>query len=50
LVRQNGGTLSKKKRKLPEFEVLTDAEIAEMEKAIRDTLDGTESSPTPTEE
>lgn len=38
LVRQNGGTLSKKKRKLPEFELLTDAEVEQMERAIRDTL------------
>ena len=42
LVRQNGGTLSKKKQKLPEFEVLTEHEIEEMEKAIRDALAGTE--------
>jgi hypothetical protein len=38
LVRQNGGALSKKKRKLPEFEVLTDAEVEQMEKVIRETL------------
>ena len=38
LVRQNGGAMSKKKRKLPEFEVLTDAEIEQMEKVIRETL------------
>jgi len=39
LVRQNGGALSKKKRKLPEFEVLTDAEIGEMEGVIREILE-----------
>jgi hypothetical protein len=50
LVRQNGGTLSKKKRKLPEFEVLTDSEITEMEKAIRDALGGDEASSTSDEE
>jgi hypothetical protein len=50
LVRQNGGTLSKKKRKLPEFEVLTDSEIAEMENAIRDALGSDEASSTPDEE
>jgi hypothetical protein len=38
LVRQNGGALSKKKRKLPEFELLTDTEVEQMEKVIRDTL------------
>jgi hypothetical protein len=43
LVRQNGGTLSKKKRKLPEFELLTEREIEEMEKAIREALGGEES-------
>lgn len=43
LIRQNGGTLSKKKRKLPEFELLTEHEIEGMEKAIRDALGGTES-------
>jgi hypothetical protein len=44
LVRQNGGVLSKKKRKLPEFEPLTDAEIEQMEKAIRDALEIAESA------
>ena len=39
LVRQNGGALSKKKRKLPEFEVLTNAEVEQMEKVIRETLE-----------
>lgn len=38
LCRQNGGTLSKKKRKLPEFEPLTDDEIAAMEAVIGDGL------------
>ena len=38
LCRQNGGTLSKKKRKLPEFEPLTDDEIAAMEAVIREGL------------
>jgi hypothetical protein len=50
LVRQNGGTLSKKKRKLPEFEVLTEHEIEEMEKAIREALGGAETAPSPVEE
>jgi hypothetical protein len=45
LIRQNGGALSKKKRKLPEFDVLTDSEIAEMEKAIRDALGSAETVP-----
>ena len=36
LVRQNGGTLSKKKRALPEFAVLTSDEIAAMEAVMRD--------------
>lgn len=36
LVRQNGGTLSKNKRQLGEFVVLTDGEIAEMETIIRE--------------
>lgn len=40
LVRQNGGSLSKKKRMLPEFELLTDPEVREMENAIRDALMG----------
>lgn len=35
LVRQNGGTLSQTKRKLPEFARLTDGEIAAMETVIR---------------
>ena len=39
LVSQNGGTLSKKKRKLPEFELLTDAEVEKMQKVICDTLE-----------
>nr|WP_226895549.1 Fic family protein [Luteolibacter marinus] len=38
LCRQNGGTLSKTKRKLEEFEKLTDAEVAAMEAVIRDEL------------
>jgi len=38
LVRQNGGTISKKKRALPEFAPLTDAEIAAMEAVVRDGL------------
>ena len=38
LVRQNGGTISKKKRALPEFATLTDAEIAAMEAVVRDGL------------
>lgn len=45
LVRQNGGTLSMKKRKLPEFEFLTEHEIVEMEKAIRDALGSAEETP-----
>lgn len=43
LVRQNGGSLSKKKRMLPEFELLTEHEIGDMEIAIRNALGGTES-------
>ncbi len=39
LVRQNGGELSGKKRKLTEFALLTDEEICQMEKIIRDTLE-----------
>jgi hypothetical protein len=35
LCRQNGGTLSKKKRELPEFAPLTDAEVAALEDVIR---------------
>jgi len=35
LVRQNSGTLSKKKRELPEFAPLIDGEIKAMEAAIR---------------
>lgn len=35
LCRQNGGTLSKRKRELPEFSPLTDAEIAALEEVIR---------------
>lgn len=38
LVSQNGGVLSKKKRQLPEFAMLTDAEVEQMEKIIRDAL------------
>ncbi|MEN9991194.1 MAG: hypothetical protein RLZZ224_896, partial [Verrucomicrobiota bacterium] len=38
LVSQNGGTLSKKKRQLPEFSTLTDDEIAVMEKTVADCL------------
>jgi Fic family protein len=38
LCRQNSGTLSKKKRKLPEFEPLTDDEIAAMEAVIQEGL------------
>lgn len=38
LVRQNGGTLSKKKRALPEFAALTSVEIAAMEAVVRDGL------------
>lgn len=38
LVRQNDGALSGKKRKLPEYALLTDSEIEQMEKIIRDTL------------
>lgn len=37
LVRQNNGTLSAKKRKLPEFALLTDSEVERMEKTIRET-------------
>jgi hypothetical protein len=39
LVRQNGGTLSVKKRKLNEFTPLTDDEIAEMESIVRQQLE-----------
>lgn len=39
LVRQNGGTLSKKKRSLPEFAPLTDEEIVSMERTIREGLE-----------
>jgi hypothetical protein len=38
LVRQNGGTLSKKKRALPEFAALTSDEIAAMEAVMRDGI------------
>lgn len=44
LVRQNGGALSKKKRKLPEFEVLADDEVSQMEIIIRGILAGSETS------
>lgn len=40
LVRQNHGALSKKKRKLPEFELLTDEEVLRMETAIAGILEG----------
>jgi hypothetical protein len=39
LVRQNNGTLSMKKRKLPEFELLTDTEISSMERIISEILE-----------
>ena len=39
LVRQNGGTLSKKKRVLPEFEPLTDEEIEGLERVVSGILD-----------
>lgn len=39
LVRQNGGTLSKKKRSLPEFELLTDDEIEGLERVVSGILD-----------
>ncbi len=39
LVRQNGGTLSKKKRGLPEFEPLTDEEIVALEQVVSGILD-----------
>ncbi len=38
LCRQNGGTLSKRKRELPEFSPLTDAEIAALESVVREGL------------
>ncbi|MGB6222369.1 Fic family protein [Haloferula sp.] len=38
LVRQNGGTLSKKKRQLSEFHLLTDEEVVAMEKVVREGL------------
>lgn len=38
LVRENGGTLSKNKRKLEEFAPLTDGEIAAMETIVREEL------------
>lgn len=34
LCRQNGGTLSKRKRELPEFSLLTDAEVSALEGAV----------------
>lgn len=39
LVRQNGGMLSKKKRGLPEFELLTDDEIEGLERIVSGILD-----------
>jgi Fic family protein len=39
LVRQNGGTLSKRKRELPEFSPLTDNEILAMEEVLRESLE-----------
>lgn len=39
LVRQNGGTLSVKKRKLDEFALLTDDEITTMESIVRQQLE-----------
>ncbi len=39
LVRKNGGTLSKKKRSLPEFAPLTEDEIASMERIVREGLE-----------
>lgn len=38
LCRQNGGTLSKRKRELPEFSPLTDTEIAALEEVVRKGL------------
>jgi hypothetical protein len=38
LCRQNGGSLSKRKRELPEFSPLTDAEIAGLEEVVREGL------------
>lgn len=38
LCRQNGGTLSKRKRELPEFSPLTDAEIVALEEVVRKGL------------
>ena len=38
LCRQNGGTLSKRKRDLPEFAPLTDAEIAALEAIVQNGL------------
>jgi hypothetical protein len=38
LCRQNGGTLSKRKRELPEFSPLTDGEIAGLEAIVRNGL------------
>jgi hypothetical protein len=39
LCRQNGGKLSKRKRELPEFAPLTDAEIGSMEDILREVMD-----------
>ena len=44
LVRQNGGALSKKKRKLPEFTVLADEEVDALERLIREILEISASS------
>ena len=38
LCRQNGGRLSKRKRELPEFVVLTDAEITALEEVVCEGL------------
>jgi hypothetical protein len=38
LCRQNGGSLSERKRELPEFSPLTDAEIAGLEEVVREGL------------
>ncbi len=50
LVRENGGALSKKKRKLPEFAVLTDVETHGMERLIREILEITPSAQTTRDE
>ena len=38
LCHQNGGELSKRKRELPEFELLTDEEIRELESIFKSVL------------